>query len=456
MGNENKAVVNCYQGILITETVLGNPNGSFVNNEPRNINGRVFTTDKCIKYNIRNYMREKYEKINKDENGNINGLENFVFFYPRLTDGAKQYEASYLEKDSIFENYFVKVFESSEEYKKLKKENEEKINKESNEEKKKKLKEKLDNEFKIYEDNQCFEILIDKSPDCKIFGGTFSFKRWSNRQIYGPIQLSYGIDLIGADIIALKLGTPFSTEDGNQKTTGEEHVVDHAVIGYDITVNPNHSHGLLKEKDLEMFKEGIVYGTNTRRSTSKKTEAKVLIMIKFQEGISINVGELKHLIKVKSKKIMDPKEHPEKLILDMSEVKKKLDPFMSKIDDVNIYYDDNSVQLDEIWKNNNKVSVKSLACLTINTYLFSWDDVPGSDSKRLVDYLVKDLKIDWAKDAKINKTNNDKTIKVTKDEKSLEIELSEKRDKVFLKSSIEKTREYISKMENNKINIYKY
>jgi len=371
MTNKNKEVVNCYQGLLITETVLGNPNGSFVNNEPRNINGRVFTTDKCIKYNIRNYIREKYEKINRDDNKNITSVENFVFFYPRLTEGAKQYEASYLTKDSVFENYFVKVFESSEEYKKLNKGNEEKINKGSNEEDKKKLKEKLAKELKIYEDNRCFEILIDKSPDCRIFGGTFSFKRWSNRQIYGPTQLSYGIDLIGADIIALKLGTPFSTDDGKQKTTGEEHVVDHAVIGYDITVNPNHSHGLLhgllKEKDLEMFKEGIVYGTTTRRSTSKKTEAKVLVMIKFQRGTSINIGELKHLIKVKSKKItvIDPKEYPEKLILDMSEVTKRLDTFIDKIDEVKIYRDENSVQLDGLLKN--KVSFGTLNDLIMTT-----------------------------------------------------------------------------------------
>ena len=78
-------------------------------------------------------MHEKYEKLNKDENGNIKDVENFVFFYPRITENAKQYEASYLTKDSVFKNYFIKVFENSEEYKKLKEENEAKVNNESDE-----------------------------------------------------------------------------------------------------------------------------------------------------------------------------------------------------------------------------------------------------------------------------------------------------------------------------------
>jgi len=265
---EEKFVENCYQGIFVTETVLGNPNGSFVNNEPRNINGRVFTTDKCIKYNVRDYLQQRYEKIEYDgEKERVKDVENFVFFYPRLSKSATEYQASYLTKDSVFNMFFVELLKSSEEYS----EEMGKIKTEKDEKKEKMLKE-LNSKL----NNQAFRNLIKHSPDCRIFGGTFSFQK-DNKQIYGPVQISYGLDLIGADIINLKIGTPFSTDDGKQKTTGEEHVVDHAVIAYDITVNPNHAPKLLKKGDLEMFKEGLIQGTNLRRSTSKKTEAKVLI-----------------------------------------------------------------------------------------------------------------------------------------------------------------------------------
>ena len=311
---EEKAVKNCYQGIFVTETVLGNPNGSFVNNEPRNINGRVFTTDKCIKYNVRNYIHQKYENI-KCEDGKIKDIENFVFFYPRKAMDGKNYEASFLTKDSVFEKFF----------------------------------------------DRDFKKLILSCPDSRIFGGTFSFKGGDEKQIYGPVQISYGLDLIGADIINLKVGTPFSTEDGKQKTTGEEYVVDHAVIAYDITVNPNHAPNLLKERDLEMFKEGLIRGTNLRRSTSKKTESKLLIMIKFRDGVTVNVGELKHLIKVKSKKITDPKERPEKLILDMSKVKNRLDKFKTGIEEIEIYYDKGAVELKNFYQPEEKdIEVREL------------------------------------------------------------------------------------------------
>lgn len=330
--NEKEGFVeNCYQGIFVTETVLGNPNGSFVNNEPRNINGRVFTTDKCIKYNVREYIHQRYEKIEYDEEKEkVNDVENFVFFYPRLSKSATAYQASYLTKDSVFNMFFVELLKSSTE-------NREKMEQTKPGKDTKKLSSTIN--------NQAFVNLIEHSPDCRIFGGTFSFQE-DNKQIYGPVQISYGLDIIGADIINLKIGTPFSTDDGKQKTTGEEHVVDHAVIAYDITVNPNHAPKLLKEGDLEMFKEGLIQGTNLRRSTSKKTEAKVLVMAKFRKGVSVNVGELKHLIDVKSKKITDPKERVKKLVLDFAEVKNRLDQFKKHIEKIEVHYDEGSVEIE--------------------------------------------------------------------------------------------------------------
>ena len=49
-------VKNYYQGIYLTETIMGNPNGDFIDNSPRNFDGKVFTTDKCIKFNVRTVL----------------------------------------------------------------------------------------------------------------------------------------------------------------------------------------------------------------------------------------------------------------------------------------------------------------------------------------------------------------------------------------------------------------
>ncbi len=299
-----ESVENMYQGLFVTETVLGNPNGSFINNEPRNIDGRVFTTDKCIKYNIRNYLHQNYE--------DTESLENFVFFYPRGSEDAEDHQASYMTKTNVFKEYF----------------------------------------------DSDFDKLIDTCVDARIFGGTFSFKEGKERFIYGPVQLSYGLDLIGADIMNHRMGTPFASDEGKQKTTGEKRIVDHAVIAYDITVNPNASPGLLKTDDLEKFKEGIVKGTNLRKSTSKSTDAKLLLMAKFAKGKTLNIGELKHLIDVKSEKITDPEERSKELVLDLSMVKKKLDNFKEEVEQLDLYTEE-SVKVVNFFEEGDGIKVET-------------------------------------------------------------------------------------------------
>lgn len=84
-------VENYYQGIYLTETVMGNPNGDFVDNSPRNFDGNVFTTDKCIKYNVRKYMHDTIEDIENNEN--------IIFFFPRLVDDAKKGENKFQTRD---------------------------------------------------------------------------------------------------------------------------------------------------------------------------------------------------------------------------------------------------------------------------------------------------------------------------------------------------------------------
>ncbi|PKP58109.1 MAG: hypothetical protein CVT88_07880 [Candidatus Altiarchaeales archaeon HGW-Altiarchaeales-1] len=90
-----------------------------------------------------------------------------------------------------------------------------------------------------------------------------------------------------------------------------------------------------------------------------------------------------------------------------------------------------------------------------NLYLFNWADIPGNNSKRFIDYLIKNLKIDWVGNAEIKKSNDGKTITVIKDENSLELKLDEKEYEVILKTSSGKTNKYIVKKENDEINIYK-
>lgn len=297
MSDEKKYVENFYQGIYVTETILGNPNGDFIDNSPRNFDGNVFTTDKCIKYNVRKFIHENEEDLDKKEN--------IVFFFPRLVEEAEKGDNKFKSRDDVFDLL-----------------------------------------FKDYKDfNEKFNALKDNSPDVRMFGGTFSFKNSDSKQIYGPVQLSYGVDINDAQIKRLQIGAPFATESGNQKTNGSEAVVDDAIITYDITVNPKNHPNLLLESDLDLFKKSLWFGTNARKSTSKKTDSKLLILIKFtKEDTVLNIGELKELIKVSN--IKNHKVGAEEIKLDCTKLFRKLTKYYNFIDSIELIYDKDELTLE--------------------------------------------------------------------------------------------------------------
>ena len=87
-------------------------------------------------------------------------------------------------------------------------------------------------------------------------------------------------------------------------------------------------------------------------------------------------------------------------------------------------------------------------------YLFSWDNVPGNDSKRLLRSLKDKLDIVWVKNAEISKSDDGKTIRISKDGNTAEIIIDEKKEKVTLKTSDGKTCSLNVKKVDNKLNIY--
>ena len=300
MNNEN-FVENYYQGIYLTETVMGNPNGDFVDNSPRNFDGNVFTTDKCIKYNVRKYIHDTIE--------DIENKKNIVFFFPRLVDNAKIEENKFQTRDDAYKNLF----------------------------------------------DDDFEALKENSPDVRMFGGTFSFKK-NPTQIYGPIQISYGVDINGAQIKRLQIGAPFATNSGQQKTNGFEYVVDDAIISYDISINPNNYNKLLLDEDLILFKKSLWFGTNLRKSNSKKTDSKFLMLIKFKNDsmgdkvTSLSIGELNKLVFISNKK--DRVMGNEIIKLNCSKLKSRLERYKKYIESIELIYDGDEIELIDFFEDN--------------------------------------------------------------------------------------------------------
>jgi hypothetical protein len=65
-------------------------------------------------------------------------------------------------------------------------------------------------------------------------------------------------------------------------------------------------------------------------------------------------------------------------------------------------------------------------------YLFSWDNVPGSDNERLIRFLWDDLAIWWAEKAKIEKSCDLRTIIISMDNHSAKIIMDKKKEKATL------------------------
>ncbi|OQX21014.1 MAG: hypothetical protein BWK75_04095 [Candidatus Altiarchaeales archaeon A3] len=87
--------------------------------------------------------------------------------------------------------------------------------------------------------------------------------------------------------------------------------------------------------------------------------------------------------------------------------------------------------------------------------MFSWDDVPGNNTE-LIKFLKDDLKIEWAENAEIKKSDNDRIITlVNKNKKnSITLNLNKKENNVTLEIADGKTYKYLLKEENSKLNIY--
>ena len=86
--------------------------------------------------------------------------------------------------------------------------------------------------------------------------------------------------------------------------------------------------------------------------------------------------------------------------------------------------------------------------------LFSWDDLPGNDNERLIEYLAQRFGIDWITKEKIEKIDDGSTIKLNNENNSILLKLNNDKTKVNLKINDGRTYEFIAKIENNKLNIY--
>lgn len=64
--------------------------------------------------------------------------------------------------------------------------------------------------------------------------------------------------------------------------------------------------------------------------------------------------------------------------------------------------------------------------------VFLWQDVPGVDNHRLIDFLKQKFDVDWLEKAEIIKSDDHNTIRISRGSKSIKIKLNDEKDKAIL------------------------
>lgn len=89
-----------------------------------------------------------------------------------------------------------------------------------------------------------------------------------------------------------------------------------------------------------------------------------------------------------------------------------------------------------------------------NPYLFSWDNIPGNESLKLLTFLKEDLNIGVDDNAKILKLDDNMTISVTTEEGTADITLDKNKKKAILGINGVKAYELQVREESGRLDVY--
>ncbi|MBZ0176043.1 hypothetical protein [Candidatus Methanoperedens sp. BLZ2] len=93
--------------------------------------------------------------------------------------------------------------------------------------------------------------------------------------------------------------------------------------------------------------------------------------------------------------------------------------------------------------------------LFTDEFLFGWDEIPGNDNRRLIEFLIRNFGINWVEFAEIAKTDDNRSIKLSYENNFLSLKLNNEISKVELKINESTIAEFHTKIEYGKVNIYK-
>ncbi|MDD3160139.1 MAG: type I CRISPR-associated protein Cas7 [Candidatus ainarchaeum sp.] len=257
--DKNEIIDKSYNGLLVVKARNGNFNAGFDGN-PRTLpDGRIFATDKALKYCIREYLATFKDK------------PVFVRRERIVKENKKDHILSYL---TLEENFSKKTGLQ---------------------------------EVPIGKDHELLQKLKE-FIDIRLFGIVFSVN--SNISLTGPVQISYGLNKLNdSNIYCSQILSPYKnpnekSKDSAQTTIGNETRADEVYYVYNISVNSNNANLTdFSKNDLVVLKEALLNSVDPITSCTKfGCESICLIWLNNKNNIILNnLDEFLEIIKLNGK-----------------------------------------------------------------------------------------------------------------------------------------------------------
>ena len=297
-------------GCVVVKAINSNYNADF-SGQPRTLpNGKVYATDKALKYLIKNYLREMNEER--------------IFYFKTLNDNLNP-----ISLDETYKKYFGDYPKASGKDK---------------------------GSVKKAIAKNLFSCL-----DIRLFGATFAGE--TNISLHGPLQINHGINVWHEDnIYTEQITSPFSnkaddpdaekgmTTIGRQSKLEEGHYMHHFSINpqnlRDVASLVGESAQVLSTKDIEELKEAMRRGVTYYDSTSKAgCENEMLVWLQLKEGSKTVLPNFMELI------LLEPQKEEGKCVYDFTNLKEKIDGLKDEIECVEVYYNKQTVSVNNLPEN---------------------------------------------------------------------------------------------------------
>lgn len=297
-------------GCVVVKAINSNYNADF-SGQPRTLpSGKVYATDKALKYLIKNYLRDMNEEK--------------VFYFKTLNDNLNP-----ISLDETYLKYFG-------DYPKAKGKDKAQVK-------------------KVIAQNllSCLDI--------RLFGATFAGE--TNISLHGPLQINHGMNIWHEDnIYTEQITSPFSnkandpdaekgmTTIGRQSRLEEGHYMHHFSINpqnlRDIASLVGESVQVLSMEDIKKLKEAMRRGVTYYDSSSKAgCENEMLVWIQLKEGSKAVLPNLMELV------LLELEKKEGKCVYDFTNLKNKIEGLKNEIECMEVYYDKQTVSVKNLPKN---------------------------------------------------------------------------------------------------------